>query len=406
MYYSTEASTHKARKLIADMTSNDHQFSYGQPVVAQVGQDTQHLNTYMPDSACLLFEFILNFLITGLLCVAGFTGNTICFVTLWQQHHHTAMTFLLQAVIIADLAVIWVIFVEKVIPGLGYVIPLLSNCHSVCYKITSVTRPLLTLAESCVIWLTLCAAINRYMVMNKPSKSSLVGTLEFARKQVILVLACSVILILPLTFESSIKVAHIHLDTKVIHTESLRDNSLYKRIYLFGVLNVLVLLIPWICVVYIGTRLGIILHSVKRLHRALSNMNRAQNTEMTQVMLTLCITLSVCYMPSVIQGIVYWAHPDQPASCGHLHYYLDNFCKMFKVLNSCLMLLILCLFQPKFPELLKETFCSDQMCCWCCRDTYKGKSDRNNGFRGYRCEDMSEMTLMSQMDDHVENNRI
>ena len=385
------------------MASNSYkqQYTYGQPVVAQVGQDTQDLNMYMPDSACLLFQFILNFLITGFLCIAGFTGNTMCFVTLWQQHHHTAMTFLLQAVIIADLAVIWVIFVEKVIPGLGYVIPFLSDCHIACYKITSVTRPLLTLAESCVIWFSLCAAVNRYAVMNRPSTSSFVGSLEFARKQVTLLLACSVILILPLTFDSSIKVAHIHLDTKIIHTESLRDNSLYKRIYLFGVLNVLVLLIPWVCIMYVGTRLGLIVYSVKRLHRALANMNRTQNTEMTQVMLTLCITLTVCYMPSVIQGIVFWVHPDQPTSCGHLHYYLDNFCKMFKVLNSCLKLLILCLFQPKFPKLLRDTFCSNQPCC--CRTKCSSKSKRTATFRGYKCEDMSEMTLMSQMDDQLDN---
>lgn len=388
------------------MESTDYgHFTYGQPVVAQIGTDTQPFAHAPPDSACLLFEFILNFLITGSLCLVGFTGNTMCFITLWQhQQQHTPMTFLIQAIIIADLAVIWVVFVEKVVPGLGYAVPLLSDCQSACYKITAVTRPLSALAESCAIWLTVCAAVNRYVVMNRPLSSSLVGTLEFARKQVILVLACSVILILPLTFDSSIKVAHIHLDTKVIHTESLRENSLFKRIYLFGVLNVLILVIPWICVVYVGTRLGLVLHSVKRLHRAMANMNRAQNTEMTQVMLTLCITMGVCYMPAVIQGVVYWAHPDQPTTCGHLHYYLDNFCTMFKVLNSCLKLLIMCLFQPKFPRLLQDTFCSDLPCCCCCRRNTK--SERNPGFRGYRCEDMSEMTLMSSCEEHADHSRI
>ena len=370
---------------------NLSQVTHGPPVVAEIVQP----NTYNSSSECLLFEFILNFLLTGFLCIAGFTGNTMCFVTLWQQHHHTAITFLLQAVIIADLAIIWVIFVEKAIPGLGYVIPLLSNCHSACYKITSVTHPLLALAESCVIWLTLCAALNRYIVMNKPSKSSLVGTLEFARKQVILVLACSVILTLPLTFDSLVKVAHVHLDGKLVHSESLRNSPSYKRIYLSGVLFVLVLLAPWISVMCVGTRLGFILHSVKHHHRALTN--RTQNAEMTQVMLTLCITLSVCYMPSVIQGIVYWVHPDQPTSCGHLHYYLDNFCKMFKVLNSCLMLLILCLFEPKFLKLLQDTFCSDVACCSCrlCKSSQRTKFERSARFKDYKCGDNSEMILMS-----------
>ena len=358
--------------------------TFGKPVMAQVNEKPELL----PDTTtCLLFEFILNFLITGFLCIAGFTGNTMCFITLWRNHHHTTMTFILQAVIIADFVVVWIIFVEKVVPGLGYIVPLLRNCHSVCYKITSVTRPLLTLSESCVIWLTLCAAINRYMVMNKPSKSSLVGTLEFARKQVILVLACSVILALPLTFDSAVKVS---VDTTVVNTETLRNNLNYKKVYVYGILKVVTLIIPWICGVYLAIKLGISLYSVKKQGWSATRENRPQTTELMPVILTLCITLSVCYMPSVIQGIVYWVHPDQPTSCGHLHYYLDNFCKMFKAVNSCLMLLILCLFLPKFPKLVQDTFCSNLMC-------YKkeAKSDRNVRFKDYKCEDTSEMTLMS-----------
>ena len=363
--------------------SND---AYGQPVMTLINEKSELLI----DSTCLLFEFILNFLITGFLCIAGFIGNTLCFITLWVQHHHSTMTFLLQAVIIADFVVVWIIFVEKVIPGLGYVIPLLSNCHSVCYKITSVTRPLLTLAESCVIWLTLCTAINRYMAMNKSFKSSLVGTLEFARKQVILVLACSVILILPLTFDSAVQVSDRQVEAKVTHTEVLRNNLNYKKVYVYGVLKVVTLIIPWIFTVYLAIKLGISLYSVKKQGWSSTRANRPQIAEFMPVILTLCITLSVCYLPSVIQGIVYWAHPDQPTSCGHLHYYLDNFCKMFKAVNSCLMLLILCLFLPKFPKLVQDTFCSNLSCC-----KKEIKSERNVRFKDYKSEDTSEMTLMS-----------
>ena len=360
--------------------------AYGQSVMAQINERPDLLL----DTTCLLFEFVLNFLITGFLCISGFIGNTMCFITLWTHHHNTTMTFLLQGVIIADFVVVWIIFVEKVIPGLGYIVPLLRNCYSVCYKITSVTRPLLTLAESCVIWLTLCAAINRYMVMNKPSKSSLVGTLEFARKQVILVLACSAILVLPLTFDSAVKVADAQVDSNIIHSEVLRNNLNYKKVYVYGILRVVTLIIPWIFAVYLAIKLGISLYSVKKQGWSSARGNRHQSTELIPVILTLCITLSVCYMPSVIQGIVFWVYPDQPASCGHLHYYMDNFCKMFKSVNSCLMLLILCLFLPKFPKLLQDTFCSNLICC-----KKEIKSERTVRFKDYKCEDTSEMTLMS-----------
>ncbi len=154
-----------------------------------------------------------------------------------------------------------------------------------------------------------------------------------------------------------------------LHTERLRHNSLYRRIYVLGVLSVTTLLVPWLCVVYVAARLGHVLHSVKRLQRVLSDhatgsdpyatgsqhhVTRHQprptgsrlqvtgseahvltgsqhNTELTQVALTLCITLGVCYMPAVVQTGVLWARPDAPWGCGTLHYYLDSFVTMFKV---------------------------------------------------------------------------
>ena len=159
---------------------------------------------------------------------------------------------------------------------------------------------------------------------------------------------------------------------------------------MFGILRVATVLIPWIIVMYLSIKFGILLKALRKQRRSSERSNQPQNTDSTSVLLTLCITLCVCYMPSVIQGIVYWAHPDQPASCGHLHYYLDNFCKMFKVLNSCLILLILCLFQPSFSKCVRNTFWSNLKCC-----RKEVARERNVRFKDYKCEDTSEMTLMS-----------
>ncbi len=376
----------------------------GNPVEAQIREDSlQDVTERNFDTGCLLFEFVLNFILTGILCVIAFIGNTLAFLTLWHERQNSPIIFLLQAIIIADIAVTWVIFVEDVIPGLGYVIPLLGNCHQVCPKLLVVTNPLLVLAQSCVLWLTVCAAINCYFILTGPINTSSTGTLEFARKQVILVLACSLILILPLTVDTSIKVAHVDLDAGTPYAENLRENKMYKKIYSYGVLSVIVLLIPWGITLYMGIKLGKIMTAVKKLRRAFGNWNRVQTKESAQVILTLCITAFICYAPAIIHSVVKWTHPNAPTFCGHLNYYLDHFCKMFMTLNSSFKILILCLFHPHFLRSLKDTFCHHKYC------TVKPKNMGHSGlsnFRGYRCQDMSEMTLMSHIEDQVDYSRI
>ncbi len=96
-----------------------HYASYGSPVVAQVGgpgAGAPHLPggpASLPGgtdasgpgvASCLLFEFVLHLVLCGALCLLGFVGNGVSFAALWnQQRHPTAVTFLLQGAIIADL---------------------------------------------------------------------------------------------------------------------------------------------------------------------------------------------------------------------------------------------------------------------------------------------------------------
>ncbi len=84
---------------------------------------------------------------------------------------------------------------------------------------------------------------------------------------------------------------------------------------------------------------------------------------------------------------------------------------LLQVLNSSLKLPLLLLFQPRFPELLRDTFCAPGPAPWWCCCCRKRRCGHNRkcapGFRGYRCEDMSEMTLMSQCgEEPPDNSRI
>ena len=383
---------------VAGASVGDNQ-SFGPPVMLVNGENdfVPYLASTVPPTVapadCALFDFIMASLITGLLCVLGFIGNTLSIVVLWQEKNHASLTFLMQALITSDIGFVWMVFIEDVVPGLALVIPLLRECTWVCRRGKYVTGPLRTLSQICVTWFTFCAAYNRQAVTS-PSKAGVVCTLEFARKQVIVVLAAAVLLSVPVTFQSTIKLPGSNGFNHNLTRHALVDNVRYQQVYVHGVVFVAGTMIPLLLTSYMLLRLVRSSNSARMAgpgRRGFASTHKSENTEMTQVLLTLCITLLVCYTPTSIRSILHWTHPDIRAPCGSLHYYLAAFCTMFLVLNSSIKVLIFSLFAGRFWDTLKQQF------CW-----RKDKPSPDHEIWGmYRCADMSEMTLIS----HVESPR-
>lgn len=374
------------------MERENYSVSYA-PLVAVDGNDDfepyltgTSANEAMPN--CELFDFILTSVITGLLCVLGFTGNTLSIIVLWQEKNHASLTFLMQALIISDIGFVWMIFIEDVIPGLALLIPMLRQCTWVCRHVKYVTCPLRTLSQICAAWFTFCAAYNRDAV-TVPSKAGIVCTLEFARKQVIVILAAAVLLSLPITFQSTIRMP-VHVGGNITEVPII-ENLRYQQVYVHGVVFVLGMMLPFVLICYILAQLVRSSNTSSGTRRGFASTHKSENTEMTQVLLTLCISLIVCYTPSIICNLLHWSHPDLVAPCGSLHYYLAAFCTMFLVLNSSIKLVIFTLFAGRFWDTLRHQF------CW-----KKDKASPDHEIWGmYRCADMSEMTLIS----HVESPR-
>ena len=335
---------------------------------------------------CALFEFIVCLVLTGSFCLFGFAGNTLSFVTLWQEKNVTASTFLLQATMIADFAVIWMLFIGDVMPALGYVIPILRDCSLVCGYVRAVTQPLLFLGQVCVIWFTMMAIINRYIIMCRPNHASLLCTVDFARKQVIVTIMLAVLLTLPMTFDTTLS---LKLDThNQTSSQPLVQNHWYRIIYLNALIYFLVYIVPFLCILYVSYKLLRILQSVKRLRRSLATTFKMEHTDMTQVLLSLAVALFICYLPMVTLKGLEWANGKQIAYCTQLQYYLSSFSKMFMAGNSSIKILILSVFSVKFRQKLK-----DNVCCNCQKPA---EDDPLLGM--YKCADMSEMTLMSNVD--------
>ena len=364
---------------------------------------------------CDLFQFVMDVALTGFLCLVGFAGNTLCFTVLWRQKHCTASMFLLQAILIADMVIIWMLFIEQSIPALAYVVPLLQNCSSVCQYLHRVTQPLLLLAEACLMWFTLQTVIVRYVVMCQPGYASRLCSVDWVRKQAIVTVIIGVIYFLPMTCHHVIKIRHIETNSTSVDV-ALADNWWYQLVYLHIATYLLVYLIPILLLLYFAGRLLMVLHNVKRLRQVLATAYKAQSTDLTQILLVLAIMLFLCYLPTLVlkclAGIQVVAltstektYNSNPAlheqtkqqemwngSCGDLHYYLAAFSRMFQALNSSLKVFIFCLFAKRFREVICNAICRP------------AKASDANIFGGlYKCADMSEMTLISNIDNRLQS---
>lgn len=336
---------------------------------------------------CMLFSFIMDSVLTGTLCMTGFVGNVLSFMVLYQEKSHASIMFLLEALIVADIAVIWMIFIQDVVPGLAYVIPLLEGCELLaCRNIIYVTRPVLHLAKFGVVWFTVCAAINRFIITCVPSQAPLVCTVEFARKQVIVIMVAGVLLHIPFAFDNTLLIPYSDIE-RGTDRATLYQLSLYQYIYINGIVFFFALFLPLVLTAYVCIKLVKLMNSMKRIRRAVANLYKSQNTEMSQVILTLCITLCICYIPSAIKCVLYWTQVTFEEECGHLNFYLDSFLKLFLALNSSMKIVIFLLFAQGFAETLKHHS------CW-----YDPKKKEPQIFGMYKCTDMSEMTLMSNVE--------
>lgn len=340
---------------------------------------------------CRLFLFIVDSVLTGGLCLFGFAANTASFLTLWQDKL-SSTTYLLEAVLVCDLAILWMIFLGDCVPSLGWALHVLSDCRQICDYVAEVTKPLLHLSQVCAIWLSLVMLIKRYLSMCRYGATSSVGTLQYSLSRTTRCVLCTVILgtviTVPLTIEKHLQITVHH--GNVTLSQRLHDVHWYQLVYHGLIDTLLVYVVPLILQLVLLVRLACIVQSVSQLRHTLAASFRLHHIDVTQLVLTLSVTMVICYAPLIIEKSLLWIRRDQSLDCGTLGFYLRSFCRLFVALNSSIKILLLSVFVDNFKQRLAEVLT--------CLYPDKRQDRASVDYSMYRCADMSEMTLISNVD--------
>ncbi|CAD5112977.1 unnamed protein product [Dimorphilus gyrociliatus] len=253
---------------------------------------------------CIIFRLGL-YTVLGFFCILGFIGNAISISVLSKDHTSPIARFLLQTISLADNAFlcIWIMqytiryYIEYALGGAG---------NSPAWLYTRVfTFPLLYMAQTETIWLTVVIALNRYMAVCKPYLGArYCNTPITVYREVAVVTAFSILYNLPRYFE--LKVVETGNGTASWAPANYTANYYYRVIYTDGFYQLFSFILPLIILAYVNINVTLAYRAAQKRKQKMIGRARKETNEnnITLVMIIIVLVFMLCLAPARIVQLV------------------------------------------------------------------------------------------------------
>ncbi len=305
---------------------------------------------------CKLFRFVLHSIVFGMISLTGFAGNTISFLILQRDRSTPVASFLLQSLAVADniFLVLWII-TYSVRYMLEY-FDLDDQMHPTWIYLRVFSFPILYMAQTQTIWLTVIIALNRYMAVCVPYRAPHLCNITNVYKEVAIVTIFAIVYNVPKFFE--LEVIQGENMTLGVNRTELGSNKMYQLIYGDVMYYLVTFFIPLIILAFVNTRVIVVYNATKRRRqrmRSTSSIRRQDNeNNITLVMIMVVVIFLICQSPARIVQLV-WGYTYK--HCTQLQYYLIHISITLEVLNSSINFLIYSVFHKRFRDILQHHFC-------------------------------------------------
>ena len=310
--------------------------------------------------ACRLFDFAIEGIVMGLLCVLGFCGNGLSIVCLSKEKSSTATPFLLMSLEAADSLFLVTVAILRVGHTLVDFFNVFDDPHVWNY-IGRVTYPFAMVAETTTVYLTLLVTFNRYVSVCKLQAQPRHNYTRTARLQVLAVFAFSLVYNLPRFFEYDIRprMTATGIEMRLGEAE-LAQNKAYNIIYANGAYFVVMLLFPLMMLSYLNRQLIVALQEMKQRRARLGNTESRSEEDITRMLVTVVVVFFVCQTPGLITQILARTLPDAYKYCPATFWYYERISDLLIVLNSSVNFIIYCFCNKRFRDNLKGLLCRRQ----------------------------------------------
>ena len=323
--------------------------------------DVTTMTTTTPEQAaatCLFMRFVMHSVFAGVICIVGILGNTLSMVVLGKDSQSPVATYMLQWLAGADnlFLVLWGIHLS--LTALAKYSEL--SVHISWLFVRVYTYPVLFVAQTATIWMTVVIAASRYISVCIPYRASQIVTMPNTKKAVAGTWIFSVLYNLPRFFEAYLSPVTVNGTTQYAYKRtSLGMSSYYELIYFDILYYISSFVLPLLLLAVLNSRLTIAYRRIKKRRAQMrgqrSSTSASDNdNNITLVMIIVVLTFMLTQAPARMVQIL-WDY--KYTRCDTVQFILVEISKILEVLNSSINIFIYYGLRTKFRDALCALVC-------------------------------------------------
>lgn len=307
---------------------------------------------------CTCYDFVIEAVLMGGLCLFGFAGNAVSTICLWADKSRTATPFLLISLEVADTLFLATVFPLRVLTSIDTFAVQIPSFDAASPYIGKYVYPLALLAETGTIYVTILVTVNRYISVCHPYRATNLCSVRIARRHVAAVALFSVLINIPRFFEYDIVSSNgrLKLDKNWIMT-----NKVYKILYSNLIYFFVMFLLPLVSLAILNTRLVAALRRTKTRRARLlkqptdasfSGVSRSEE-DITLMLIVVVMVFVVTQTPAMVtQVLVAYMSEDEIDVCPSAFFFYERLSDLFVVANSSINFIIYCFCSRRFRQIL------------------------------------------------------
>ena len=305
------------------------------------------------------FRIIIDIYVVGPLSVLGLIGNLLAFIVLRSDSSNKMVSFLLQALAIADnayLLICLLLQVTKAVNDCTNWMPILylSFAHMEMY-----IWPLASVTQMTGVWLVVLVTLDRYLAICHPFHRSHSWMNQHARKVAVLIPIIALLYNTPRFLEQCViygpDLCNDNLRRAWSIKTALRNDDKYIFVYKTLMFFVFRMIIPLLSLTILNIKLMLTLKEASRDRRRLTTSQPDSRDSFTLILVSIVSVFILCQVPDFI---VRAGMSIKTYFGGTYDYtYWNTVTNMLLCLNSSVNVVIYCLTGKRFRSSLVDLIC-------------------------------------------------
>ena len=292
------------------------------------------------------------------LCLFGLMGNTMAFLVLHNDNNNKRVSFLLQALAVADNAYLVISLLMqtfKTVCDCTFWIP---NFKFAFPPLEPYLWPLGSVAQMTGVWIVVLVTLDRYLAICHPFHRFRTLVHRHGRKGVIIIPIIAVIYNIPRMFERRIIIAPDrcqNIERAWSVNTALRKHHWYIVLYKTIAFFLVRMILPLVSLTVLNIKLISTVKGAKRERAKLTNQTTLKKDSFTPILIAVVTVFIFCQLPDFVLRVA--VSVKSFAKLKYQTHYYATVTNMLLTLNSAINVVIYCLTGRRFRRVMMRMLC-------------------------------------------------